>query len=124
MKLLRRLMREFDNWVNGNKDVVKLWLDDERPAPRGWYWATTVDEALDVLMSCYVQELSLDHDLGMGFGKEGVDLVKAIIWFQEVCSVNIWPEQRPTIHSMNPVGRSNMEADIDRYGPYNKEKRQ
>ena len=29
----------------------------------------------------------------------------------------IWPAEKPTVHSMNPVGRQRMEGVIDRYFP-------
>lgn len=44
---------------------IRLWLDDVRPAPEGWTWIKTVDEAKTYLMAGDVNEASLDHDLGM-----------------------------------------------------------
>lgn len=116
--IFRELVRSANNWINGSKDVVKLWVDDLRPAPRGWYWATSVDEAIGILMDCYVDTMSLDHDLGDEGGGDTIKLVQKIVWLQEVAGVKVWPENRPLIHSMNPVGRDNMNALIDRYGPY------
>jgi hypothetical protein len=43
---------------------MKLWLDDERPAPTGWRHVTTAQSALIALYANDVTELSLDHDLG------------------------------------------------------------
>lgn len=45
--------------------ITNLWLDDVRPAPEGWVWCKTTREAREVLMSRFVVEASLDHDLGM-----------------------------------------------------------
>lgn len=42
---------------------VKLFVDDLRPAPEGWYLARTITEALRVLSFFEVQEVSLDHDI-------------------------------------------------------------
>lgn len=42
---------------------MKVWLDDKRPAPRGWTWTKTVDETTRLLRSGRVTELSLDFDL-------------------------------------------------------------
>jgi hypothetical protein len=42
-----------------------VWLDDVRPAPRGWRRARTPDEAINLLRTGRVTELSLDHDLGL-----------------------------------------------------------
>lgn len=110
---------------------VKLWLDDVRPAPFGWYHATTAAEAEDILSCFFVTKCSLDHDLGQcdkcgvgncapGWSKDclctchetGYDLVK---WMAQT---NMWPNERPNVHSANPVGRQNMNAVIDRYGEY------
>lgn len=44
---------------------MKLWLDDVRPAPEGWTWVKTVDEARARLVAGGVDHLSLDHDLGI-----------------------------------------------------------
>lgn len=42
---------------------MKLWVDDERPAPEGWTWAKTVDEATQALTDNEVTDLSLDYAL-------------------------------------------------------------
>ena len=95
---------------------MKLWLDDIRPAPEGWTRARSVNTAI-ALMGFYRDNLidvSLDHDMG-DFSDQGGDGVKLVLWMIEN---NVWPANRPTIHSMNPVGRKNMEALIERYGNY------
>lgn len=49
---------------------IDLWLDDVRPAPTGWVWVKTVDEAKAWLIQKdergqpVVRAMSLDHDLG------------------------------------------------------------
>lgn len=108
----RRALQRGDGIVSG----VWLWVDDERPAPPGWYWAKTVEEAQDVLVSCFVERVSLDHDLGPG--GEVYDLVKWLAHTREACGLDFWPAERPRVHSMNPVGRDNIEATIERYGRY------
>ena len=42
---------------------MKLWVDDERPAPEGWTWVKTVDEATQALTDNEVTDLSLDYSL-------------------------------------------------------------
>lgn len=61
---------------------MKLWLDDERPAPEGWVWAKTANEAIHLLESMRsaplhqelwdhqgmsdfwkISHMSFDHDL-------------------------------------------------------------
>lgn len=42
-----------------------LWHDDVRPAPKGWEWVKTNEEALIHLrQQGLVQIISMDHDLG------------------------------------------------------------
>lgn len=50
------------------EEVIRIYLDDVRPAPEGWRLARTVDHALGILSSMREHqrfELSLDFDLGM-----------------------------------------------------------
>lgn len=107
---------------------MKLWLDDIRPAPPGWYGVKNIREAKDALMSGQVTHASLDHDLGAcdecmagrtpeqwlaehnnqampnctHFGT-GYDLVT---WMEEN---NVWPSEAILVHSANPVGRARMQ---------------
>jgi hypothetical protein len=115
----KNLMRVWRNFIAVNVNApVKLWLDDVRPAPAGWYWALDAEEAHDVLQSCVVEEWSLDHDLGEG--PSGYDLVQRLVADQEMLGLRFWPDHRPTIHGSNSVERFNMMQLIDRYAPYEK----
>ena len=99
---------------------MKLWLDDIRKPPPGWLWAKDVGAAI-AIVEAFARvdqdwdEASLDHDLGNH--RQG-DAGKLLLWMIEN---DRWPRLRPVVHSMNPVGRRNMEALIDRYGMYNNE---
>ena len=53
---------------------MRLWLDDIRPAPSGWMHVKTVPEAISILETVQVGEISLDNDLGFGLD-EGVALL-------------------------------------------------
>jgi phage I-like protein len=44
---------------------VNVWLDDVRPTPPGWVLVQTVPAAKALLETGEVQQLSLDHDLGL-----------------------------------------------------------
>ena len=102
--------------------MTRLWLDDVRPAPDGWVWAKTNEEAQKVLLKGEVTHCSLDHDLGMDViddpndwdqvievanahqGEEwetGLDLVEWMI------KNDLVPEHI-TIHSWNPDGAHRM----------------
>jgi hypothetical protein len=111
--------RRFRNWRRTMDEFVDLWVDDVRPAPPGWYWATTFDEAQDVLINFCVREASFDHDLGED--KSGYDLVVWLAETDHILGMDFWPERRPTVHSQNPVGRQKMIMAIDHDGPYNDE---
>lgn len=92
---------------------MKLWVDDERPAPEGWVWAKTSETAIGLVMLANytdtpVVEISLDHDLG------GDDTTRPLVlWMAEQ---EIWPEI-VRVHTQNPVGREWIEGMIERYGP-------
>lgn len=115
--------------------MVKLWLDDLRPAPQGWKWAKTYEEAVEMLVKNEVTVASLDHDLGYGLLPDdapgewyaggfvpdakydptlrtGYDLVRWMV------QADIWPTEALGVHSANITGATNMCATIERYGPY------
>ncbi|WP_068059319.1 cyclic-phosphate processing receiver domain-containing protein [Nocardia xishanensis] len=92
---------------------MKLFVDDERPAPDGWVRVETSAEALSIL-SAYrldghtVEAISLDHDLG------GDDTTRPVMLW--MCEHDWWP-LRLTIHSANPVGRDHLAGMARRYAP-------
>jgi len=43
---------------------MKVYLDDIRPCPEGWVLARSYEEAVELLKTGLVTEISLDHDLG------------------------------------------------------------
>ncbi len=43
--------------------MIKLFVDDIRPEPKGWHRARTVLEAIRTLQMMAVEEVSLDHDI-------------------------------------------------------------
>lgn len=106
---------------------INLWLDDVRPAPPDFVHVKTVPEAQEILTTKIVEFASLDHDLGLcekcappdeliivqnincAHNGTGYDLCK---WMAETGN---WPENKPQVHSANPVGRQNMISAINRY---------
>jgi len=88
---------------------VKLWLDDERPAPDGWELVKTALECITALRCNEYEEISLDHDLGDG--GTGYDVLLYI-----EAEVHRNPDYKCPmiwIHSANPVGRKRMQQAID-----------
>lgn len=59
---------------------VRLYLDDERLTPIGWTRVYTAAEAIALLASGGVAEISLDHDLGPPEAGTGYDV--ACWWAQ------------------------------------------
>ena len=94
--------------------------DDERDAPTGWVTARTLEEAQGILQNSALQvmRMSLDHDLGVCAACVQArspcnHTGYAFVWW---CAENgIWSVCKPTVHSMNPVGRAAMIQVITRY---------
>lgn len=114
--------------------MIDLWLDDVRPAPEGWLHVKTDDEARKVMATQTVRRASLDHDLGAcdacmkGRTPEEwlvdhnmqampncdhVGTGYSFVCWMEV--TGMWPLEKPTVHSANPVGRAKMQTAIDRH---------
>ena len=87
---------------------MKVFLDDERTTPDGWFRVYTPDQAIALLESDLVTHISLDHDLGDDKGcGTGYDV---ILWMEEmVVSGNYTPPHILT-HTANPSARQKMEA--------------
>jgi hypothetical protein len=93
---------------------MKLWIDDVRPAPQDgswWIHLKSVNEAKEYielagryLYGITIELIDIDHDAG-DFVNDGGDYIRLLDWLEEM-GYN-YPIR---IHSMNPVGRANMEA--------------
>ena len=111
---------------------MKLWIDDVRPAPKGYKWCKSVNEAkewiitferrvnrLKELTAAKTQSkivipvgelIDIDHDAG-DYAYDGGDYIKLLDWLEE--TGRNYPIH---IHSMNPVGIENMRRIIQRNG--------
>ena len=108
---------------------MKLWIDDVRPAPEGYVWCKTVNDAMDsiVLREKWnglpwvygtddneiirpYELIDIDHDAG-DYVQYGGDYIKLLDWLEE--TGRSYPIR---IHSMNVVGVQNMRAIIERNG--------
>ena len=98
------------------KDILKIWVDDVRPAPEGYIWLKSVNEVKKYLADPHIlgnYEISLidlDHDAG-DYAKDGGDYVR-ILDYLEI--VGYSGDLR--IHSMNAVGVQNMRSIIQKNG--------
>jgi hypothetical protein len=114
-----KFLRARDRPPEPRAGEIRLWLDDDleyRSAPEGWLHVTTAHEAIRVLDTGNVIELSLDHDLGDDdrFGR-GIDVVDFIIERQELAGRDLWPRDGITLHTANAYGRDAMARAIRRY---------
>lgn len=120
----------FELWVRGlGAATVKVWLDDIRSAPFGWWRAKGIRDVMLWLETGNVTHLSLDHDLGLdpmrfyeytlsdGSNEDDYEITAypLVLWMAEH---DIWPSEYIDIHSDNPVGCENMAAIIARYSPF------
>lgn len=118
---------------NKGTTVINLWLDDRRKPPEGWLWVTTIEAAKTFLKNGDVIKASLDHDLGAcpecmkgrtvdewleeneyqsmphcSHVGTGYDLVS---WMERN---NIWPREKPQVHSTNAIGSARMKFLINK----------
>jgi hypothetical protein len=93
---------------------VKVWLDDVRDPPDGWIHVRTPDDAIDLLGSGEVEEISLDHDLGLTTPEAERTGYDVLLWLEAEVATGTWHFEVPKIqvHSANPVGRRRMEQAI------------
>ena len=96
---------------------MKLWVDDIRPAPEGWYQARSVNVAKEMIIGNYpnIEIISLDHDSG-DYNCFSGDYINILKWLEE--AEYQYNRKIVTflihIHSMNPVGVQNMRNIIQR----------
>lgn len=92
---------------------MKIWLDDIREAPEGYILCRSVNEAKRLIeekeKQTTIEVIDCDHDLG-DYYPDGGDGIKLIDWLAE--RGTYYPIR---LHTMNPVGRENMQRTIDRY---------
>ena len=106
---------------------MKLWIDDVRPAPEGYIWLKSVNDAMKFiyetelkLITAFktgwnhkkyrIELIDIDHDAG-DFAKYGGDYIKLLDWLEE--TGRDYPIH---IHSQNSVGVQNMRRIIERNG--------
>ena len=88
---------------------MKVYLDDERIAPDGWRQVRWPEEAIELLETGTVTELSLDHDLGDDDHGTGYDVV---LWIEEAVAIRGFRPPSIKVHSANSSARIKMESGI------------
>jgi hypothetical protein len=83
---------------------MKLWIDDLRTPPDdSWTWAKTSTQALFLLATRKVTEVSFDHDLG------GDDTsMRVAQYIERLAFEGRRAPPKWDVHSQNPVGKENL----------------
>jgi len=105
--------------MSGARRELRVWLDDDRerrPAPQGWIHVTTATEAIALLASGRVVELSLDHDLGDREKRGSVaDVLDYLARQQEFCGRDLWPRDGITLRTRNRRAQDAIARKIRRH---------
>ena len=88
---------------------MKVFLDDLRTEPDGWVRVFWPDQAIDLLESGLVTDISLDHDLGDDQRGTGYDV---LLWIEEAVHLRNFSPPRMQVHSANTSARLRMQAAI------------
>jgi hypothetical protein len=89
---------------------MKVYLDDERTPPNGWVLVRWPEEAIELLKTGQVTDISLDHDLGDDEHGTGNDV---ILWIEEQVAISDFNPPNISVHSANSSARKKMEAGIN-----------
>ena len=93
---------------------LKVWLDDERSAPAGWVHVRTPEEAIELLRGGDVEEISLDHDLGLDVGERERTGYDVLLWIErEVAAGRARPPGVMRVHTGNAGAVRRMEQAIE-----------
>lgn len=92
---------------------LKVFLDDERPTPDGWVRCYWPHEVIELLKTGNVEVVSLDHDLGDDSKGTGMDVCN---WIEQIVYENGFDggfiPPAVILHTVNPVGKLDMELSI------------
>ena len=88
--------------------MMKLWIDDIRPAPDGFIWCKSVNQA-KAAITAYEHQYSCDNIL-IDLDYDADDYFKILDWLEEKNIVDTGYFFK--IHSKNPVGIIKMEDII------------
>jgi hypothetical protein len=92
---------------------LRVWLDDERPAPEGWVACRWPGEVIALLEQGAVEQMSLDHDLGDDAHGTGYDVLQ---WLEEAVATRGYLAPTIHVHTANPAARARMLAAVDAIG--------
>ena len=90
--------------------MMKLWIDDIKPAPDGFIWCKSIDQT-KAAITAYEHQYSCDNIL-IDLDNDAADYFKILDWLEEKNIVDTGYFFK--IHSKNPVGIMKM-GDIIRH---------
>jgi hypothetical protein len=98
---------------------LKLFVDDERPAPPDWVLVKTAPAAVACLITyryygVILEALSLDHDLGTRMETYEDETTRPVMLW--MCEHDFWPTEL-YIHTANPCGQEWLVGMALRYAP-------
>lgn len=96
---------------------MMVWLDDERPAPKGWVWVKTAAGANHLLNNEIVTHVSLDHDLGndkAGTGYDVLEKIESLVYHGKMNIPLIY------IHTANPSAAQKMRQAVQKISTMSK----
>jgi hypothetical protein len=88
---------------------MRIFFDDERETPPGWERVYRPDEAIAVLKTGRVTEISLDHDLGDDVRGTGYDVS---LWIEEAVVVDSFVLPRICVHSVNSFRQKTLFSSV------------
>ena len=108
---------------------MKLWIDDVRPAPEGYIWCKSTNEALRAIIETKqmadkprmydcnfsIEVIDLDHDAGeyVQLGGDYINVLKEMERLYKRYNID-FSHIKIRLHSANPVGVQNMRAIIQK----------
>lgn len=90
--------------------MIKIFLDDIRESPYGWTKTKTPTDTIFLLKNYIVDEISLDHDLGLE-NETGYDV---ITWIERQVFTNNYIPPKIHVHTSNPSARDKMNRAVRR----------
>ena len=93
---------------------TKIWVDDIRPAPKGYLWLKSVEDFIEYVIEhglSNIEVIDLDNDAG-DYASKGGDYIRILDYLElkGAKDLNI------RIHSANPVGVQKMRRIIQKNG--------
>lgn len=93
--------------------MIKLFVDDLRPAPEGWELARTISKAIRILDTLQVSEVSLDHDIASSLSIREPETFEPVARFIVRIYGGFIPgihKPKVTLHTGSPSGAQKLKA--------------